>query len=193
MKKEFQENFNKTISHTTINNILNNSLSKPLKVVNKFVLNESHEEKRKKFAKFILDNRSNTDNILFTDECRVILFPKLNKQNNLIRYSKEERKNRWRPDIQKKRENSTPKFEQLIMIAGGICKYGLTNLVFCSGTQNNFSYRQFLLFVKKDMEKIEKDNSLDSPLIFQQDNAACHASYDSKSTIEILFGDNALD
>ena len=177
MKKEFQENFNKNISHTTINNILNKNLSKPLKVVNTFLLNESHEEKRKKFAKFILDNRINTDNILLTEECRVILFPKLNKQNNLIRYSKEERKNRWMPDIQKKRENSTPKFEQLIMIAGGICKYGLTNLVFCSGIQNNFSYRQFLLFIKKDMEKMEKDNSLDAPLIFQQDNAACHTSY----------------
>ena len=43
------------------------------------------------------------------------------------------------------------------------------------------------------MEKMEKDNSLDAPLIFQQDNAACHTSYDSKSTIEILFGNNTIE
>ena len=42
---------------------------------------------------------------------RVVLFPKLNKQNNTIRYSKDERKNRWNPEIEKKRENATPKFE----------------------------------------------------------------------------------
>ena len=111
----------------------------------------------------------------------------------MIRYSKEERKNRWKPDIQNKGENSSPKFEQSIMIAGGISKYGLTNPVFCSGTQNNFSYRQFLLFIKKDMEKIEKENNLNTPLIFQQDNAACHISYDSKSTIGILFGNNTIN
>ena len=193
LKKDFQKTFNKDISQTTVNNILNKDLSKPLKIVNTFILNESHQGKRKKFAQFILDNNVNTDNIVFTDECRVILFPKLNKQNNMIRYSKEERKNRWKPDIQKKRENSTPKFEQSIMIAGGISKDGLTNLVFCSGTQNNFSYRQFLSPTKKDMEKIEKENNLNTPLIFQQENAACHTSYDSKSTIEILIGNNTID
>ena len=31
-----------------------------------------------------------------------------------------------------------------------ICKLGLYNLVFCSGTMNNFSYKQFLLFIKND-------------------------------------------
>ena len=193
LKKEFHETFNKDISHTTINNILNTELTTPLKIVDTFLLNDTNQEKRKKFAKFILDNNINKDNIVFSDECRVILFPKLNKQNNMIRYSKEERKNRWKPDIQNKGENSSPKFEQSIMIAGGISKYGLTNLVFCSGTQNNFSYRQFFLFIKKDMEKIDKENNLNTPLIFQQDNAACHTSYDSKSTIEILFGNNTID
>ena len=42
------------------------------------------------------------------------------------------------------------------MVVGGICKYGLTNLVFCSGTMNNFSYRQFLIFIKQDIDKIIK-------------------------------------
>ena len=193
LKKEFFEEFNKNISHTTINNILNTKLSKPLKITNTFKLTNTHEGKRFKFANFILDNQFNTENIFFTDECRVVLFPKLNKQNNTIRYSKDERKNRWNPEIEKKRENATPKFEQSIMIAGGICKYGLSNLIFCSGTQNNFSYKQFLLFMKEDIEKIQKDNNLKEPLIFQQDNATCHTSNESRFTIDILFGDNIID
>ena len=79
------------------------------------------------------------------------------------------------------------------MIAGGICKYGLSNLVFCSGTQNNFSYKQFLLFMKNDMEKMEKEHNLNEKLIFQQDNAACHTSRESRAAIDILFGDNTLE
>ena len=193
LKKEFFEEYNKKISHTTINNILNQSLSKPLKIVNTFFLTDSHEDKRKKFANFILENNINTDNLFFTDECRVVLYPKLNKQNNVIRFNKEDRKQRWKPEIEQRRENATPKFEQSIMIAGGICKYGLSNLIFCSGNQNNFSYKQFLLFMKEDMEKIQKENNLQDPLIFQQDNAACHTSYDSKSIIEILFNKNTIE
>ena len=46
------------------------------------------------------------------------------------------------------------------MIAGGNSKYGLSSLIFYSGTQNNFSYKQFLLFMKKDIEKIKKDYNL---------------------------------
>ena len=30
------------------------------------------------------------------------------------------------------------------MVAGGISKVGLSNLVFCSGTMNNFAYKQFV-------------------------------------------------
>ena len=79
------------------------------------------------------------------------------------------------------------------MIAGGICKYGLSNLIFCSGTLNNFSYKQFLLFMKDDMEKIKKDNNLNENLIFQQDNATCHISRESKAAIEIFFKGNFIE
>ena len=158
-----------------------------MKVVNTFILTNEHDEKRRKFADFILENKLSSEKILFTDECRVVLFPKLNKANNIIRYSKEERMSRFKPEIQKKRTNEVPKFEQSIMIAGGFCHYGLTNLVFCSGTQNNFSYKQFLLFMKKDLDKFKKDNNLINDILFQQDNAACHTSYDSKATVKIYF------
>ena len=192
LKRIFKEKFNKNISHTTVNSILNKGLSRPLKVVNTFLLTNEHEDKRKKFSEYILDNGITSDKILFTDECRVVLFPKFNKANNIIRYNEKERKMRWKPEIQKKRTNATPKFEQSIMIAGGICKYGLTNLVFCSGTQNNFSYKQFLLFMQKDMVEFENNNKLRYNLLFQQDNAACHVSYESKAAIKILFGKNYL-
>ena len=55
-KKEFFEEFNKTICKSTINTILDNNLSKPLKITNTFKLNNTHEKKRIKFAKFILMN-----------------------------------------------------------------------------------------------------------------------------------------
>ena len=42
------------------------------------------------------------------------------------------------------------------MVAGWNTKYGLTNIVFCSGTMNNFSYKQFLLLLKQDMDVIKK-------------------------------------
>ena len=193
LKKEFYSKFKKSISHTTIGNILNTGLTKPLRIVNTFLLTDLHKEKRKKFAEFITNNNINADNIFFTDECRVVLIPKLNKQNNYIRYSKEDRKNRFMPEIQNKRENETFKFEQSIMIAGGVCKYGLSSLIFCSGIQNNYSYKQFLLFMKNDMEKIKKDNNLQENLIFQQDNAACHTSRDSKYAIEVLFGKDYIE
>ena len=189
----FKEKYNKDISHSTVNSILNKGLSKPLKIVNTFVLTKEHELKRLDFAKYIEKNKITSDKILFTDECRVVLFPKFSKVNNIIRYNIEDRKMRWKPEIQKKRANEIPKFEQSIMIAGGICKYGLTNLVFCSGTQNNFSYKQFLIFIKKDIDKFCKDNKLEESIIFQQDNAACHTSYESKAAIKILFDKNYLE
>ena len=51
------------------------------------------------------------------------------------------------------------------MVAGGISQYGLYNLVFCSGSMNKFSYKQFLLFLKKDMDNLKKKYSLDKDLI----------------------------
>ena len=193
LQKEFYQKFNKTISHTTINTILNEGLSKPLKIINTFNLTKLHEEKRLKFSDFIINNKISSENIFFTDECRVVLFPKLNKQNNFVRLNKEDKKNRWRPEIQKMRINETPKFEHSIMIAGGISKYGLSSLIFCSGTQNNFSYKQFLIFMKKDIEKIKKEHKLKDNFYFQQDNAACHVSRESKSVIDILFGKEYIE
>ena len=91
LKKIFKDKFKKNISHSTINSILNKGLSTPLKVINTFYLTEEHEEKRRKFADYISENKLSSEKILFTDECRVVLFPKLNKSNNIIRFNKDDR------------------------------------------------------------------------------------------------------
>ena len=78
------------------------------------------------------------------------------------------------------------------MIAGGISKFGLSNLVFCSRTMNNFSYKQFLPFLKQDMEELKKKNNLSYNLVFQQDNTSCHNSKNSLEAIEVLFGENKI-
>ena len=96
---------------------------------------------------------------MFTDECRVVLYPKVNPQINVIRLSEKDKKNLHTFEVNKKRTFYRPKFEISLMIAVGITKYGLSHLIFCSGTQNIFSYKQFLLFIKEDMDKIKKDNN----------------------------------
>ena len=70
------------------------------------------------------------------------------------------------------------------MVTGGITKYGLSNLVFCSGTMNNFAYKQFLLFLKKNMDNIKAKFNLEQDLLFQQDNASCHKSRESLERIK---------
>ena len=78
------------------------------------------------------------------------------------------------------------------MVAGGICKEGLSNLVFCSGKMNNFSYKQFLLFLKQDIEQLKKQYKLSKDLLFQQENASYHKSRESLEVIEVLFGENKI-
>ena len=43
------------------------------------------------------------------------------------------------------------KFEPLILVAGGVCGYGLSNLIFLNGTENEFSYAQILFYFKDDI------------------------------------------
>ena len=129
---------------------------------------------------------------MFTDECRVVLYPKVNPQINVIRLSDINKKNIYTFEVNKKRTFYRPKFEISLMVAGGISKYGLSNLVFRSGIQNNFSYKQFLIFLKDDMDRIKKYNNLDNDLLFQQDNDSCHKSRESMETIEVIFEKNKI-
>ena len=129
---------------------------------------------------------------MFTDECRIVLFTKDNPKINIIRLNEEDKKNIHSSEVNEKRTFNLPKFEISIMVAGGISKYGLSNLIFCSGTMNKFSYKQFLLFLKKDMDNLKEKFSLNNDLIFQQDNPSCHKSKETLEAIEVIFGENKI-
>ena len=47
------------------------------------------------------------------------------------------------------------------MVSGGICKEGLGEIIFLSGTLNSFAYKQVLKYYKEDFNKFP-------PKIFQQ-------------------------
>ena len=46
--------------------------------------------------------------------------------------------------------------------------------------------------MKEDMKKIKKDNDLSDFSISQKDNSVCHTLHQSKTAIEVLFGDNYI-
>ena len=192
ISSQFFNKFNKTISKSTINNLLLERFGKPYRGVNSILLTEDHMAQRLLFSNEIIEQKIKGSDIIFTDECRVVLYPRVNPKINVIRLNDEDKKNIHSYEVNKKRTFYRPKFEVSLMIAGGITEYGLSNLVFCSGTMNNFSYKQFLLFLKKDMDQIKKEFKLDKDLLFQQDNASCHKSRKSLEAIEVIFGKNKI-
>ena len=189
---KFYKKFNKKISHSYICKLLLNKYGRPYRGLNSVLLTDDHVSQRILFANEIIKNGIKSDDIIFTDECRIVLYPKINPKINVIRLNSEDKKNIHTFEVSKKRTYFQPKYETSIMVAGGITKYGLTNLIFCSGTMNNYSYKQFLLFIKKDMAEMKQKFKLKNDILFQQDNACCHKSRDSLDTIEILFGKNKI-
>jgi len=189
---KFEEEFGKKISYSYVNKLLFNKFGRPYRGINTVLLKEDHIKQRLDFSEFIIEKGIKAKDIIFTDECRVILFPKINPKINIIRFNENDKKNIHSYEVNKKRSFFRPKFEVGIMIAGGISRYGLSNLVFCSGTMNNFAYKQFLLFIKQDMEEMKKKNKLNSNLLFQQDNASCHKSRETLEALEVIFGDDKI-
>jgi len=80
-----------------------------------------------------------------------------------------------------KKFKTYPKYQQGIMVAGGLCEKGVGKLIFVTGTMNSFSYNQTLDFYKDDLEKYYKN------LYFQQDNAPCHVGKKSMNFIKSKF------
>ena len=128
---------------------------KPYRGVNSILLTEEHIKQRFEFSNEIIKNEIKSSDIIFTDECRIVLFPKVNPRINVIRLNDYDKKNIHTYEVNKKKTFFRPKFEISLMVAGGITKYGLSNLVFFSGTMRNFAYKQFLLFLKQDKDNIE--------------------------------------
>ena len=189
---KFYKKFNKRISHSYVCKLLLNKFGRPYRGLNSVLLTDDHISQRSLFANEIINNEIKSDEIIFTDECRVVLYPKVNPKINVIRLNDQDKKNIHTFEVNKKRTYFRPKYETSIMVAGGITKYGLSNLIFCVGSMNNFSYKQFLLFIKKDIEDIKKKFNLKNDILFQQDNACCHKSRESLDAIEVIFGKNKI-
>ena len=130
-----------------------------------------------------MDNNIDHNKIFFTDEKRFLLSFIPNPQNNKIRLTKEgKRKLKQNNDeIMKKITVEVEKHPKGVMVAGGVCSYGVGKLNFCVGTMNSFAYKQALGNYEKDMEYFK---SLGIDLIFQQDNAPCHTSKGSREYLK---------
>ena len=63
----------------------------------------------------------------------------------------------------------TNKFNNAIMVSGGICDEGLGEIIFHAGNLNSFAYKQVLKFYREDIDKYPSK-------IFQQDGARSHSS-----------------
>ena len=131
-------------------------------------------------------NEIDPSKIFFTDESIFNLSSYFN-QNYKIRLSKETQKQINRGDelAMKKITRQFHKKENGIMVSGGICREGLSKLIFHSGNVNSFSYNQVLHFYKEDLETFPKK-------YFQQDGARAHSSKCSQKEINLLFGEKYI-
>ena len=171
------------VSFVTVNNWLRKLLKRPIKAKKTFLLRDRDKNKRVKFKEMINEKKLKGKNIFFTDEKRFILNPPLNKQTNQIRVDEKGYKEyqTGKGKLYEKISKPIPKFQQGIMVAGGICEKGVGKLIFVTGTMNSFSYNQTLEFYKNDLERLDKN------LYFQQDNAPCHVGKKSTNFIRNNF------
>ena len=70
------------------------------------------------FSNEIIEKKIKGSDIIFTDECRVVLYPRVNPKINVIRLNDEDKKNIHSYEVNKKRAFFRPKFEINVMIGG---------------------------------------------------------------------------
>ena len=189
MNSEFKANdINLSVSKDTVNRYLKETFGKPRKIRKVFHLTGKQKAQRVKFCKDILKRMIDGKNILFTDETQIKTgaFVK-----DSIRLSQENQRKLKEGVIEAYDLINRPekKFEDSIMVAGGISSGGLTNLILVENTVNEFAYAQMLLYFKEDYEKIKEKIG---ELYFEQDGATSHTSVSNKKLIHKLFGDNIL-
>ena len=134
----------------------------------------------------ILDRGITGKQIFFTDEIKI---EKGFYINDHIRLSKDNQEKLKKGDenVFKLINRPQKKFELSIMVAGGICSKGLSNLIILEGPENEFSYAQILIYYKDSFEKFK-----DKGLLFEQDGATPHTSIANKALIEKLFGEKSF-
>ena len=178
---------NKDIKHKLtigkVHRFLLKKFGRPKKLIKKPLLKDTHIKSRRDFTKYIIDKNIDYRNIFFTDEKRFLISFVPNPQNNKIRLTKEsKRKLKQNNDkIRKKLTIEVEKHPKGIMVAGGVSSFGVGKLNFCVGTMNSFAYKQTLINYENDMEYFRR---LGINLIFQQDNAPCHTSKDSREYLK---------
>ena len=130
----------------------------------------------------MIENGNGPENIFFTDESIFPLYAYFNKGTNKIRLSKKT-KRKLKYGNEKSINlvtRSYHKFNNAIMVSGGMCKEGLGEIIFHSGNLNSFAYKQVLKFYKEDSNKFPDK-------FFQQDGARSHSSKLSQNMIQFLF------
>ena len=135
-----------------------------------------HTAKRLEFAKYIIEENVDYNNIFFTDEKRFLIKFAPNKQTFQVRLTKESKKKlkQGNEEIKKLMTVEIEKHPKGVMVAGGVSAAGVGKLNFVVGTMDSCAYKQTLINYQKDI--IYLNDKYNKNLIFQQDNAPCHVS-----------------
>ena len=133
------------------------------------------------------DNNIGPEQLFFTDESIFSLCSYMNRGTNKIRISKKTNKKLRAGDERAINLVTRPKhkFNNGIMVSGGICNEGLGKIIFHSGNVNTFSYKQVLEFYREDLNQYPTK-------FFQQDGARSHSSKLSREIISSLFGEKFI-
>ena len=89
---QFSNEFNETKSKSSVNNFLFKKFGKPYRGANSILLTEENIEQRFEFSNEIIKNEIKSSDIIFTDECWIFLFPKVNQKINVIRLNEIDKK-----------------------------------------------------------------------------------------------------
>ena len=177
-----EKGINKKISLSTANRVLNKHVGKPRVIRKVFSLKPYERKLRLDFCKYMKEKNLEPKQIFFTDESIFPLHPYMNKGTNKIRLCKKTRR-KLKAGNEKAIELVTRphnKFNNGIMVSGGICNEGLGKIIFNSGNLNSFSYKQVLKFYREDLD-------MHPSKFFQQDGARAHCSKLAKNIIQKLF------
>ena len=178
-----KDKMNMKISKATICRILNKEYGKPRKIKKVFFLNKKQKDDRVKFCKMILEKGIKGDQIFFSDETKIEMGAYVNDHIRLSKDSKEKLK-KGDEDAFDLINRPQKKFELSLMVAGGICSKGLSDLIILEGPENEFSYAQILHYYKNSFNKFQKKG-----LYFEQDGATPHTSIANQALIKKLFGE----
>jgi len=175
-----------SITHPTICKYLNEKMV-IRKIRKAFYLDNDQKKKRIKFCKKIINKGLKGEEIMFTDETKIDMSPFLRDSIRLTSGTQNKLK-KGDLSIYNLINREEKKFENSIMIAGGISSSGLSHLILLDGTLNQFSYGQALLYYKEDIDEIKKKNNVN--LLFEQDGARVHTSKTNIALLNELFKDN---